>query len=146
VSQDIVTAGLAEKAMDNWAVGRLIDCAAGKDGKEKTKATLKQDLCEVAAELAGPNPSPVERTLAEAAATSWFAFRMHESHFAGCSTEGGLSLAQSDDAQRRIDWAHRRYLSTLTTLAAVRRLAVPALQINVAQRQQIAQLDGGGSS
>ena len=57
-----------------------------------------------------------------------------------------MTLAQSEHAQRRIDRAHRRYLSTLKTLAAVRRLAVPALQINVAHRQQIAQLNAGGSS
>jgi hypothetical protein len=37
-------------------------------------------------------------------------------------------------------------MSTLKTLAAVRRLAVPALQINLAHRQQIAQLNGGGTT
>ena len=103
-------------------------------------------LCNFAAELAGPSPSPVERVLAETAATSWFAFRMHEAQYAGGATsEEGMSLAQSEHAQRRMDRAHRRFLSTLKTLAAVRRLAVPALQINVAHRQQIAQLNAGGS-
>ncbi len=56
--------------MDNWAVERLIDWAAGKKGNEKTKESLKEELCDLAAELAGPNPSPVERVLAETAATS----------------------------------------------------------------------------
>ena len=42
--------------------------------------------------------------------------------------------------------AHRRLLSTLKALASVRRLALPAVQINLAQRQQIAQLNGGGST
>jgi hypothetical protein len=133
--------------MDNWAVGRLIDWATGKDGKEATKASLKEELCELADELAGPSPSPVEQVLAETAATSWFALRLSEAHYAGSATSGdGMTLAQSEHAQRRIDRAHRRYLSTLKTLAAVRRLAVPALQINLAHRQQIAQLNGGGSS
>ena len=40
MSQDIVKAEPAERMMDNWAVGKLIDWAAGKDGNEKTKATL----------------------------------------------------------------------------------------------------------
>ena len=48
--------------------------------------------------------------------------------------------------QRRIDRAHRRLLATLKTLATVRRLAVPAVQINLAHQQQIAQLNTGGSS
>jgi hypothetical protein len=57
-----------------------------------------------------------------------------------------MTLAQSEHAQRRMDRAHRRLVSSLKALANVRRLALPALQINVARRQQIAQLNGGGST
>jgi hypothetical protein len=133
--------------MDDWAVGKLIDWAAGKEGNGKTKATLKQELCDLAAELAGPGPSPVERVLAETAATAWFAYRLHEATYAGGVTgDGGMSLAQSEHAQRRMNRAHQRLLSTLKTPTTVRRLAVPALQINLAHRQQIAQLNGGGTT
>jgi hypothetical protein len=145
VSQDIVKWSVAERLMDNWAVGKLIDWAAGKDGNAKTKASLKEELCDVAAKLSGPSPSPTESVLAETAATCWFAFRMHEAQYAGNITADGMSLAQSEHAQRRMDRAHRRFLSTVKTLAAVRRLALPALQINVA-RQQVNQLNAGGSS
>ena len=69
--------------MDNWAVGKLIDWAAGKEGNEKTKESLEDELCDFADKLAGPNPSPVETVLAETAATCWFAFRMHEAQYAG---------------------------------------------------------------
>jgi hypothetical protein len=80
------------------------------------------------------------------AATYWFAFRLHEAQYAGnVKSEDGMSLAQSEHAQRRIDRAHRRFLSTVKTLAVVRGLALPALQINVA-RQQVNQLNAGGSS
>jgi hypothetical protein len=37
--------------------------------------------------------------------------------------------------ERRIDHAHRQYLATLKTLATVRRLAVPILQVNLARQQ-----------
>jgi hypothetical protein len=57
-----------------------------------------------------------------------------------------MRFAQSEHAQRRIDRTHRRFLTTLRTLATVRRLALPSLQINLAHRQQIAQLNTGGSS
>jgi hypothetical protein len=147
VSQEIVKANLAEKAMDNWAVGKLIDWVAGKEGNQKTKASLKEELCDLAVELAGPSPSPIERMLSETAATSWFACRYYEATFAAAvAGDGGMSLAQSEHAQRRMDRAHRRLLSTLKALAAVRRLAVPAQQINVAHRQQIAQLNTGETS
>jgi hypothetical protein len=146
VSQDIAKARNPERAMDNWAVGELIEWAAGKNGNEKTKATLKADLCELAADLAGPRPSPVEMVLAETAATSWFAYRLHEARYSSAATSGeGMSLVQSEHAQRRMDRAHRRFLSTVKTLAAVRRLALPALQINVAS-QQVNQLNAGGTS
>ena len=147
MSQDIVKARFNDRMMDNWAVGKLIDWAAGKGDNEQTKARLREELTGLVAEFAGPNPSPVEWVLAETAATSWFAFRMHEAHYVvGVTSEGGITLAQSEHAQRRMDRVHRRFLSTVKTLATVRRLAVPALQINVAHRQQIAQLNAGGSS
>jgi hypothetical protein len=131
--------------MDLWAASQLIDWAAGKKGDEKTKTELQDELEAVAANLAGPSPSPVELLLADTAATCWFAFRLHEAHCAGCKANGQeMSLAQSEHSQRRIDRAHRRLLSTLKTLATVRRLALPSLQINVAG-QQVNQLNAGGS-
>jgi len=134
-----------ERVMDNWAVGKLIDWAAGTDGNPKTKTSLKQELRELAAQFAGSMPSPIESVLAETAATCWFAYRLHEAQYAGSvKSEDGMSIAQSEHAQRRMDRAHRRFLSTVKTLAAVRRLAIPALQINVAS-QQVNQLNAGGS-
>lgn len=104
VSQDIVKARFNDRMMDNWAVGKLIDWAAGKGDNEQTKARLREELTGLVAEFAGPNPSPVEWVLAETAATSWFAFRMHEAHYVvGVTSEGGITLAQSEHAQRRMD-------------------------------------------
>jgi hypothetical protein len=146
VSQNVVNVHSNERMMDCWTVGKLIEWAGGKNADEKTRSKLIRDVFDLSAEIAGPAPSPVERVLAKIAATSWFAFRMHEAQYVSSVTsEGGMTLSQSEHAQRRIDRAHRRLLSTLKTLATVRRLAVPALQINVA-RQQVNQLNTGGSS
>ena len=113
--------------------------------REDQSSARATDSASVADEFAGPTPSPVERVLAETAATCWFAFRLHEAQYAGAITSDGMSLAQSEHAQRRIDRAHRRFLSTVKTLATLRRLALPAVQINVA-RQQVNQLNAGGQS
>jgi hypothetical protein len=146
VSHHIVKQQGNERMMDRWATGRLIDWAAGNDGDEKTKTKLHNELQAVAADLAGPNPSPVEVMLADAAATCWFALRMHEAHYAGCKADGeDMTLVQSEHSQRRMDRAHRRLLSTLKTLATVRRLALPAVQINVAP-QQVNQVNVGESA
>jgi hypothetical protein len=145
VSQGIVKANPLDSRMDNWAVAQLIDWAAGTKEDSKTKATLKDELCEFAAELAGPTPSPVETVLANAAATNWFALRMFEAQYSGAATSGeGMRFVQSEHDQRRIDRAHRRFLSTLQPLATARRLALPAVQINVA-RQPVNQLNARGS-
>ena len=98
------------------------------------------------ADIAGPDPSPVERVLAETAAINWFALRMFEARYSGSATsEEGLALTQSEHQQRRIDRTHRRFLDTIKTLATVRRLALPAMQINVA-RQQVNQVNVGDSA
>jgi hypothetical protein len=105
---------------------------------------LCQEISDFTLNLAGPNPTAVERMLAETAATSWFAFRLHEAQHARAITADGMTLAQSEHAQRRLDRAHRRFLSTVKTLATVRRLALPSLQINLAA-QQVSQLNTRGS-
>ena len=135
MADDVVRGKPGDRIMDNWATGRLIDWAAGKAG-ETTKEAIRKEILDVAAELAGPEPPPVERMLAEAAAVAWFALRLHEAQYAGASTSGdGPSFKQAEFHQRRIDRAHRRYLATLRTLASVRKLAVPVMQVNIARRQ-----------
>ena len=46
-----------------------------------------------------------------------------------------MPIARADYQQRAIDHAHRRYLSAIKTLATVRKLALPALQVNIARKQ-----------
>jgi hypothetical protein len=69
VSNDVVKIKRTDRVMDHWALGKLIDWAAGKEGNETTKAALTDDVTKLAAELAGPTPSPIERVLADTAAT-----------------------------------------------------------------------------
>ena len=46
-----------------------------------------------------------------------------------------LSAKWLDHYQRRMNHSHKRYLSALKTLALVRKLAVPVLQVNIAKKQ-----------
>src|SRR5262245_53031389 len=88
------------------------------------------------AELAGPSPSPVERLLVERAVACWLQVQDADVRYAQAQP-GGPSTAHNEFLQRRMDRAHRRYLSALRTLALVRKLAVPVLQVNVAHKQQV---------
>jgi hypothetical protein len=113
--------------MDCWVVDQLLDAIAGRNGNETTKRVLRRELDRVTAEFAGPSPSPVESVLAQTAAITWLSLRFFEAQFVGGATsEGGISLAESENHQRLIDRAHRRLLTALRTLTTVRRLVVPA--------------------
>jgi len=115
----------------------LRQAIAGKasGGNLLAKEAILKRIDEVRAELEGPDPTPIERLLAERASLCWQIANWYESRF--INNAGGMSIGQADYHQRRIDRAHRRFLSAVETLARVRKLAVPILQVNVAKNQQI---------
>jgi hypothetical protein len=108
------------------------------------KSTSEKSWRTLVADISGPESSPLERVLAETAAINWFALRMLEARYAGSEASGeGMTLLLSEHHQRRIDRTQRRFLDAIKTLATVRRLAIPAFQINVANRQQVNQVNMG---
>jgi hypothetical protein len=46
-----------------------------------------------------------------------------------------LTMKQVEHQEERRDRAHRRYLTAIKTLATVRKLALPVLQVNIAKKQ-----------
>ena len=122
-----------ERALDQWVVLQLLNRAGGKD--PTTRRNLHDEIRRYADDLAGPNPSAVERALADSAALSWAAHRVFEAtYYNAINTTTGMSLHQSEHAQRRLDRLHRRLIATLRTLAAVRRIPGPTIQLNVARQ------------
>lgn len=111
---------LALALVENWTENLLI------------RESLRRKLAEVRADLEGPNPTPLERLLAERAALCWFLVYKYE-----WTNEETLNMtfAQARHQQRLIDSAHKRFLSAVKTLATVRRLQVPALLVNIDRRQ-----------
>jgi hypothetical protein len=108
----------------------ILNPMAGKNVAARELLSLR--MAQVAEELSGPDPTPIERLLAERAAFCWHLVNAYERNYA---LADGLSIKQADYHQRRIDAAHKRYLSALKTLATVRKLAVPVLQVNIARKQ-----------
>jgi hypothetical protein len=96
------------------------------------RETLPRKLDHLREELAGPNPSPVERLLADRVASCWLHLHHLEMIYAG---KDSMTLALAAHYQRCIDRAHNRYLSALKALALVRKLAMPVLQVNIAKKQ-----------
>ena len=113
-----------------WLEKELVESASGEN--LAIREALLRKLAEVRRELEGPNPSPIERLLAERAAICWWIVHRFES---AAATARDPSIPLADFHQRRIDRAHGRFLSSLKTLATVRKLALPALQVNIGMNQ-----------
>jgi hypothetical protein len=114
-----------------WLRTSLAREGPGKDRLASIEAA-GANMEQIRDELAGPAPTPIERLLAERAATCWFTVNLYETLF---SQSSGQTLRQAEYHLRKIDSAHKRYLSSLATLARVRKLALPALQVNVGTNQ-----------
>ncbi|MDR3633357.1 MAG: hypothetical protein P4L84_05930 [Isosphaeraceae bacterium] len=103
---------LARNAQQAW-----IKLTAGNDLYRSE--SLRRHLDELITDLAGPNPTPLERLLANRAATCWLQVE-HAGVSVVASAEAGLKVLDFQD--RRQDRAHKRYLQALGALAAVRKL------------------------
>jgi hypothetical protein len=112
------------------AQNKLVDSYAEKN--LAVQEGLRNKLESLRAELAGPNPSPLERLLAERIALCWLHLHHLETIYAG---KNGMALELAMHYQKCIDRAHKRYLSAIKTLATVRKLALPVLQVNIAKKQ-----------
>ena len=86
-------------------------------------------------ELAGPKPTPIERLLAARAIACWMQVQDADLRYARSEGAPFATHAQGEYHQKRMDRANARYLSALKTLAQVRKLAVPVLQVNIAEKQ-----------
>lgn len=83
-------------------------------------------------DLTGPSPSPLERLLVERIVVCWLLANQLDLADA-CAGSRSLALAEFDG--KRADRSHRRFLAAVKTLAEVRRLTAPTLQVNIAERQ-----------
>jgi hypothetical protein len=112
--------------------------AAAREGDLLTREIYIRQMEKDAEELAGPNPSPLEKVLAERVAISRFRCYYYE-----CLCVMGLrkdTLNLDDHKHKRLARAQRDFLSACRALAQVRKLELPFVQVNVADKQQVQNL------
>ncbi len=120
------------------AENTLVNVAAGQD--EMLREALTKKLAMLKVELAGG--TPLERLLGERVAACWLNLYYIDALYA--NRLRNISWAESEYFQRRQERAHRLYLSSIRTLAQVRRLLVPAVQVNIgAQQVNVANASSG---
>ncbi len=93
---------------------------------------IKRKLAGLREELEGAAPSSIERLLVDRVVACWLQVQEADLRYA---QSGNCSFAQANYHLRRQDRAHRRFLSAMKTLATVRKLALPALQVNIGENQ-----------
>jgi hypothetical protein len=108
----------------------LINKFSGKNLLYKESLTRKLDL--LRDELAGKSPTPLECLLVERIVACWLHLHHLEVIYAG---KESMSLELGNYYQRSISSAQKRYLAAIKTLALVRKMAVPVLQVNIARKQ-----------
>lgn len=96
------------------------------------KEVLTRKAAALRAELLGENGSPLERLLVDRVVACWLQVHCLETAQANRESETpemGLYY------QRCLSAGQKRFLAAIKTLAQVRRLAVPVLQVNIARKQ-----------
>lgn len=96
------------------------------------KEALVRKLDALRAELLAAGGTPLERLLADRVVACWL--HLHHLEAIYGRTEN-ITLELGSYYQRCISASQKRYLSAIKTLATVRKLAVPVLQVNIARRQ-----------
>lgn len=99
------------------------------DGNLLRREAQSQRMTDLADEIAGPQASVLERLLAERIVIAGVQLNICEICLA---QKSDIPLTVGDYFQRCIDRAQRRYLNAIKTLAQVRKLGLPALQVNIA--------------
>lgn len=107
-----------------------IDLASGEN--ELRRETLTRQVEALQRELEGPSPSALERLLAERVVGGWLEFHCLDP---ALNKKEDLTVAQAEFYDRRRDRAHHRLLAAMRTLATVRRLVIPALQVKIGHKQ-----------
>lgn len=83
--------------------------------------------------LAGPTPSPLEALLVDEILTCWL--DLDRWRLTSVALDKAPTRGDEQAVQRRVDAAHQRFLKAVKTLAQIRKLGVPVVQINVAAQQ-----------
>ena len=122
-----VLPGHAERAWADLLAGGAADAAFAR-------RVVEQDVARKRKEVAGDNPSPLEALLAERVALCWVAAQHADAQYAR-KLAAGMTFKEGESHARRAEQATRQLLKAAQTLATVRRLLTPAIQVNVAEKQ-----------
>lgn len=103
-------------------------------GTPLVRETLRHNAAQTRDEMGYRIASPLEKGLIEAVVQTWLIFQTAQ-HLYARNMRGSLTMEQAEFWERKLTRAQGRYMQACLTLARVRRLLIPAVQVNVAGMQ-----------
>ena len=99
------------------------------------KASMTRGWEQLPTDLARPSDGELERLLVQQVVIAWLHLGYVEYQYSAMTTETGLTMKRAEYWEKRLNAAQRRYLRATETLARVRRLQLPAVQVNIGAQQ-----------
>ena len=133
-----VIGDLARRVETSWLEAMTGRNALAKEGYERRADALRR-------ELLASGDSPLERVLVDRIIACWLQVAHADMAYAILLKSEGHSFRQGAYHQESQNRAHARFIKATKTLATVRRLLVPAVQVNIAEQQLnvLGQVSGG---
>jgi hypothetical protein len=109
-------------------------------GRNKlVREAYEKQLARLREELLAAGDSALERLLVERVVACWLQVAHADVGHSSLLKQKSYSLPLGTYHQDRQDRAHARFLKAVKSLATVRRLLVPAVQVNIGKNQIISQ-------
>ena len=118
--------------LSEFAYNRLVDASVGD--QVPLRESLKTGRLAMRQDLGYEEAAALERLLIDQVVLCWLRMSHVEFHHAAISNRD-TPLSLRDHWERKLSATQRRYLRACETLARVRRLRLPSLQINVGDSQ-----------
>lgn len=99
------------------------------------KTALQLGLPTMAAELTQPGDGELEKLIIGQIVGCWLRLSFVEYTYSVNTVSGSMNMKQGEYWERRLSAAQRRYLRAVESLARVRRLRLPTMQVNIGGQQ-----------
>lgn len=124
---------LSRRVQESW-----LEAMTGRN--KLIRAAYERKANDLRRELLASGDGPLERLLVDRVVVTWLQVCHADTACAGMlKTDDGYSFREAAFQHDRQDRANARHLKAVKALATVRRLLVPAVQVNIAKQQIISQ-------
>lgn len=119
-------------SLSSAARGSLLKAVTGTN--ELAADSIARNMDAMKRKIVGENPSHLESLLADRIAMCWLRVQYAELSYAAAVNKS-VTFKNGEYLQRQVERADRQYLAAIRTLAQVRKLGLPDMQVNIAEKQ-----------